>query len=200
MRAIKKTCLWSTVIGALLIGLVMPCIVYAKKYRVDVLVFLNTAVATEEQPIPTKLSMVPTQGLDPGNTKKLTAAGITIPPSSHFILWREWDQLRSSAQFKPLLRLTWIQSGASSGTPLRIQAGPTYALPSGQTVDAISGYIALFTGMFLHLETKITYTENGPKGAPASYLIDEIRRVKYDKLQYVDSPKLGVLAQVTKIK
>lgn len=189
----------NTLLGILLVGLVLPSAVYAKKYRVDVLVFLNTADVASEQAVLTRPSMIPTQGIQPGNTEKLAAAGITTVPTSGFGLWREWDQLNNSVQFKPLLRLTWIQRGPSSGTPLRIQAGPTYTLPDGQTVDAISGYVALFTGTFLYLDTKITYTETGPNGTPVSYLINEVRRVKFDKLQYVDSPKLGVFGQVTKI-
>lgn len=200
MFVMRKKHLRNTLIGILLLGLALPNVVFAKKYRVDVLVFLNTAGVANEEPMPTELSMIPTHGLDPKNTEKLAASGITILPSSHSILWKAWDRLRNSLQFKPLLQLSWIQRGRSSGTPLRIQAGPTYTLPSGQTVDAISGYIALFTGTFLYLKTKLTYTENGPKETPSSYLINEIRRVKFDKLQYVDSPKLGILAQVTKIK
>lgn len=195
-----KTFLRNTIFGILLIGFALPRVGYAKRYRVDVLIFLNSADVVNEQPIPTKLSMVPTQGLAPDNSKKLAAAGIEAVPTQRFGLSQEWDRLNNSVQFQPLLRLAWIQESSSSGTPLRIQAGPTYTLANGKTADAISGYIALFTGTFLYLDTKVTYTETGPKGTPVSYLINEIRRVKFNDLQYVDSPKLGILAQVTKVK
>lgn len=195
-----ETPLRNMLFGILFIGCALPSVGYAKRYRVDVLIFLNSADVINEQPMPTKLSMVPTQGLPPENTKKLTAAGIETLPVQRFGLSQEWDRLNNSVQFEPLLRLAWIQQSSSSGTPLKIQAGPTYTLANGKTVDAVSGYIALFTGTFLYLDTKVTYTEAGPEGAPVSYLINEIRRVKFNDLQYVDSPKLGILAQVTKVK
>jgi hypothetical protein len=42
------------------------------------------------------------------------------------------------------------------------------------------------------------YTQNGPDGARMSYRLRENRKMMRDELHHLDSPKLGILARVTK--
>lgn len=191
----------SRILVTLLIAIMsLPGIACAKRYRVDALVFLITEYTGNEQPVPAAAASVLQPAIDPSDTPNLHTTGIEMLPMARFGLEPEWNRLRSNQKFDPLIRLSWVQNGKASGTPLRIDAGPSFTLPDGGNLDTISGYIALFSGKFLHLDANISYTQNGPNDIPVSYRIKEVQRVKFNQLHYFDSPRLGMLVRVTEVK
>lgn len=183
-----------------LTALALPGLAHASRYRVDAIVFMDNGGVGNEQPVPATPAGNASKAIDINDTARLAASGITVLPSSSFGLESEWQHLRNSGQFQPLIRLSWLQNGSSSGTPLQINEGTPITLSDGSQSNAVSGNIALYTGTFLHLDTNLAYTRLGLDGSPVSYRMDEVRRVKFDELHYIDSPRLGVLARVTRVQ
>ena len=184
----------------LIAAMILPGLAHASRYRVDAILFMESGGTGNEQPVPARSSSSDTPAIDINDTARLAAAGITMLPSSGFALQSQWQHLRHSGQFQPLMKLSWIQNSDSSGTALQIGEGTPITLSDGSQSHAVSGHIALYTGTFLHLDTDLAYTSLGPDGTPVSYRMDEVRRVKFNELHYIDSPRLGVLAQVTRVQ
>lgn len=178
----------------------LPSLAHASHYRVDVIVFMDNGGVGDEQPIPAQQAVNASRAINTGDAARLAASGIRVLPTSSFGLQREWIALRNTRRFQPVIKLSWVQNGASSGTPLRVGEGAPVTLADGSQINTVSGHIALYTGTFLHLDADLAYTFDSAGGVPVSYRLDEVRRVKFNELHYIDSPRLGVLARVTKLK
>jgi len=183
-----------------LAALTLPGLAQASRYRVDVIVFIDHGGVGDEQPVPAR-ALNSSRVIDPGDASRLAASGINVLPPSSFGLQSEWQHLRNARRFQPVIKLSWVQNAASSGTPLRLSEGEAVTLADGSQISTVSGHIALYTGTFLHLDTDLAYTlDRRTNGAPASYRLHEVRRVKFNEIHYLDSPRLGVLARVTKLQ
>lgn len=183
-----------------LAALTLPGLAQASRYRVDVIVFIDHGGVGDEQSVPAR-ALNSSRVIDPGDASRLAASGINVLSPSSFGLQSEWQHLRNARRFKPVIKLSWVQNAASSGTPLRLSEGGAVTLADGSQISTVSGHIALYTGTFLHLDTDLAYTTGGANGAaPASYRLDEVRRVKFNEIHYLDSPRLGVLARVSKLQ
>lgn len=178
-----------------LIPLLTPMTVRAAdagRYRVDAIVFLDNGGVGDEQPLTAAPSIA--TGIPYDDAGRLSAAGITRLSDASFGLDNEWRHLRNARRFRPLLRLVWVQTAAASGTPVAIDT-------AAGTADAhIAGTLALYVGTFLHVDAHLVYTFSGESGTAKSYRLDEVRRVKFDELHYLDSPRVGVIARVTKLQ
>lgn len=181
----------------LVAGTLLPAATYAAGYRVDVILFTNSAPATSEQPTP---ALLPQFGsaINVSDPAALVAHGIQLLSATDSGLQKQWQALRYSRNFHPAVQLSWVQSAAASGTPLLIQDGTPLPL-AGLEIAPIAGTIALYTGRLLHLDAHLSYNFTNASGAVVSYKLNEVRRVKFDELHYLDSPRLGVLARVTKV-
>lgn len=199
MTATPRRFLRPFLIALALAAASLPGLAQASHYRVDVIVFVDNGGVGNEQPIPAQ-AVNTSRAISTDDASRLAASGITVLPASSFGLESEWAHLRNARRFRPVVKLSWVQNGASSGIPLRISAGAPVALANGSQISTVSGHIALYTGTFLHLDADLAYTFDGANGTPVSYRLNEIRRVKFDELHYIDSPRLGVLARVTKVK
>lgn len=186
-------------IALALIAVSLPGLAQASQYRVDVIVFMDNGGVGDERPIPAQ-AVNSSRAINTDAASRLAASGITVLPASSFGLESEWLHLRNTRRFRPVIKLSWVQNGTSSGIPLSISEGASVALAGGSQISTVSGHIALYTGTFLHLDADLAYTFDGADGTPASYRLDEVRRVKFNELHYIDSPRLGVLARVTKLK
>lgn len=178
--------------------LAVPSTAYASRYRVDLIVFTDNANAGSEQAVP---ALLPDHGqaISIGDTSALAAHGIQVLSQSDSDLGKAWAALRYSRDFHPVMQISWIQTRAASGTAIRIQHGAPLSL-AGLSVPPIVGRIALRTGRLLHLEAHMRYNFVNTSGAVVSYKLNETRRVRFKELHYIDSPKLGILARVTKVK
>ncbi|MGQ0528697.1 MAG: CsiV family protein [Panacagrimonas sp.] len=173
----------------------------AATWRVDMIVFRYLPAVDEVGRAPITASLG--DAIELTDTTRLSKAGITLLPESDFRLTDHWSRLRSSAQFRPLIRLAWTQNEppVENGPRLRLRAGNKFTLGAVETMSAreayeIDGSVALHLNRFLHLDTRLVYTEAGD--SPASWLLQQSRRMRSDELHHIDSPKLGVIAQVTK--
>lgn len=184
-----------------LVALALMCAgmpAHAERYRVDLIVFLDTSGTGGEAPLAMKTPDM-ASALELHESGKLRAAGIELLPDEQFGLTEAWSRLRNSRHHQPVLRLAWLQKDppAERGPRLRLRWGaPLSALtPSGnQTVYPVDGTVALLAGRFLHLDADFIFTQ--AQGADlASYLLQERRRLRREELHHLDSPRLGILVR-----
>lgn len=173
---------------------------HADTYRVDLIVFLNLdAVAEAAQP-PADHSPADA-AIDPQNAAALAAAGIHVLPETDFALNAAWQGLANSRQFRPLLRMAWTQQNPppDHGPALRLAAGglQTRSDPlslSSSSYQPLEGRVELSASRFLHLDVQADWNDGTRR-----YRLDEKRLMRRDELHHLDSPKLGVLARVTRV-
>lgn len=175
----------------------------ADTYRVDVLVFLDKSESAESG----RRFELPDLGksLNLDNAAALKAAGITLLPEDQFGLANEWQRLKTAKRYQPLVKLAWLQDDppADRRVSLHLSWGETMAINDGGSLSSglvkpVDGTIALLLGNYLNLDADLIYTQRTESGA-VSYRLREKRRVKRDELHHLDSPKLGLLARVSKL-
>ncbi|MGB0956127.1 MAG: CsiV family protein [Panacagrimonas sp.] len=178
-----------------------PAAFAADSYRVDVLVFRFLGPPDESG---TQFSSgLPNSTIELTDNQGLQAAGIKILPQEQFGLNPEWASLRASAQFRPLIKLAWIQKQPpeKNGPSLRIKSGESFVVNTGefstQEVYEIDGRVGLAKSRYLHLEADLTYTL-ADAGGVRSWRLNERRRLRRDELHHLDSPKLGLLVRVNR--
>ncbi|MDP3856127.1 MAG: CsiV family protein [Stagnimonas sp.] len=171
--------------------LLAPLAAQADRYRVEALVFLNptpseSGHAPQHPDIPQALALDDSNGL--------RAAGISLLPDSNSVLSAEWNQLRASKRYQPLLRLAWIQDqpGGGEGPALRLYA------PAGDGVSGLDGWLRLSAGRFPHLEADLEYVQT-VAGEALAYRLREKRKAPTPALLYLDSARLGVLTRVSRV-
>ncbi len=186
----------------LLAGLLLAAapLAQAETYRVDLIVFVDlwqTGSEAGAAPAPPNIK----GALQAEDAAGLRAAGIEILPDAQFGLADEWQHLRYSKQFKPLLRLAWTQKDppAERGPSLRIKLGGVPG-PSGTAVvgatpaPAVDGSVALLlVKNYLHVDADLQYLADGLR-----WPLDERRRMRRDEVHHIDSARLGLLTKVTK--
>ncbi len=171
----------------------------ADDYRVDLIVFLDSASASEAGAAPRVVGL---NGIALDDATTLAGAGIRVLPESDFALQEQWNRLRNASRFKPLIRLAWIQSNPppTQGPALRLRYGQPLATGAadGGVLYPVDGVVRLLLNRYLHLDAELQYTTTGSSGSPVSYRLDEKRRMRRDEVHHLDSPKLGILAKVSK--
>ncbi len=175
---------------------------FAETYRMDVIVFLDKGGAGEAGQPPTQADSRGALELD--NAAALSAAGIRILPDDQFGLQEQWQRLRNSKRFQPMLRLAWTQNDPPTerGPSLRVRAGSPLTIADGSsfsshTQNQVEGTIAMLLNRYLMVDTDLVYTQ-AAGGGYQSYRLKERRRMRRDELHHLDSPKLGVIARVSK--
>lgn len=174
----------------------------AETYRVDLIVFRFLGPAGEAG-FPPSVATRASDGIELDDTAKLAAAGIHLLPDAEFGLGPEWSSLKSSPQFRPMMKLAWTQKDppVERGPRLRIHAGARLALTDPTNlataeVSEVEGSVSLLQSRYLHLDTDLVFTQTGDE--PQSWRLDERRRMRRDELHHLDSPRVGVLVKVTK--
>jgi hypothetical protein len=172
---------------------------FADDYRVDLIVFLDSASAGEAGTAPRAISL---DGIALDDAATLAGAGIRVLPESDFALQEQWNRLRNASRFKPLIRLAWIQRNPPSiqGPALHLRYGQPLPVTAtdGSMLFPVDGSVRLLMGRYLHLDAQLQYTTVGSSGNPVSYRLDEKRRMRRDEIHHLDSPKLGILTKVSK--
>lgn len=98
--------------------------------------------------------------------------------------------------YRLLWHQAWVQPAVSwtDGAALSL---PTLAALGGGPADGLlDGSITLASGRYLHLALDVTL----PAPGGAAYRLDQWRRVRSGESHYFDHPRLGVVAQVTRLK
>ena len=194
-------------LALLLLAAALPIAAHAERYRVDLIVFLDRGGMTTELPKP----FVPpdlTKALEL-TPEALAGSTIELVPDAAFGMPEVWNRLRYSKRYQPLVKLAWMQTDPTADRvlPLHIHSGlPLTVLPSSTdpaaapapTLQTVDGTVALRLSRYLFLDADLIYTQPQPDGALVSYALKEVRKMKRDELHYLDSPKLGIVAKVTK--
>lgn len=191
-------CLWLLVL--------FPCAVQAETYRVDLIVFRDLW-ASESSGGAEAAKPADTRGvIELGASERLGAYGITLLPESDFALDESWRRLRNSQQFRPLARIAWTQVNppAEGGPRLRIRLGEARTVSDAEQLTAaevyeVDGSVALLRDRYLHLDVDLRYTPADP-ATTVSYPLLERRKLMRDELHHLDSPRLGVLAEVSRVE
>lgn len=163
----------------------------AETYRVDLILFVDLWSSGSEAGAAPAAANV--QGaMDTDDVAALRAAGIEILPEDQFALLDQWQHLRNSKQFKPLLRMAWTQKDPPQerGPAIHIKIGGNEADGTPPTVD---GSVALLLNRYLHLDADLQYVSDGQ-----AWSLDERRKMRRDEVNHMDSAKLGILTQVSK--
>jgi hypothetical protein len=118
-------------------------------------------------------------------------------PAAQFQLNDVARKLQGTTNYQPIAHFAWQQTASSWGS----RAGFTVAKLAGN-VPGLSGIFYLESGTYLHLGMALNYqTSNPPESLAASpgtvFMLNESRRIRYDKLSYYDHPAFGVIALVT---
>ena len=182
----------------LVFSLLLPWAAQAETYRVDLIVFLDKGAAGEVGRRPALPNM--SRAIELTDSGALKAAGITLLPDEQFALNDSWLHLKNSKRYQPVIRLAWIQKDppADKGAALHLQWGTALSGGDAEGLTPVDGTVSLLAGHYLHLDTHLLYTQALAEGGRVSYRLKENRLMRRDELHHLDSPKLGVLAQVVK--
>jgi hypothetical protein len=164
----------------------------AETYRMDVILFVDLwASGSEAGSAPQAPNLK--GAIDTDDVSALRAAGIEILPEDQFGLMDQYNHLRYSKQFKPLLRLAWTQKDPPQerGPSIHIRIGGSAADGTPPLVD---GSIAMLLSRYLHLDADLRYQQDGQ-----SWPLDERRKMRRDEVHHLDSARLGILTKVSKI-
>jgi len=171
----------------------LPLAAYAETYRVDVIVFVDRSAPGEQGRRPALPDM--RRAIELSDAAGLSRANITLLPAEQSSLASEWQKLSNSKRYQPVARISWIQKDPpeNNAPELHVRVGE----PVGD-ISAIDGTIGLSAGHYLHLDADMAYTQTSGDGSRTAYRLREKRKMMRDELHHLDSPKLGVLARVTK--
>ena len=210
-----KLAVRSTLVALALLAVAVPA--HAETWRVDLIVFRFLGGIDEQGRLAQAPSLLNAIELD--DAAALSAAGITVLPDAEFALAGQWDKLKSSPQFRPLIRIAWTQNDPppENGPRLRLIAGnklkvrdedglgqglgpglrPGQVLGQGEReFNEIDGTVALHLGRFLHLDAAMIFTALDEP--PQSWILSESRKLRSDEAHHLDSPRLGIVAKVVK--
>ena len=185
-----------------LLGVLLPGVAAAEKYRVDVIVFADRSLPASESPQPpTQPDLART--FEPWEVAPLRNAGIEILEDELFGLMNEWKRLSNSRNHEPLVRLAWLQKDppAERGVAIRLRNGKALVgmTPAGNAeFYPVDGWVSLLAGRYLHLDTSFVVTEPREDGQLVSYRLRERRRLRRDELHHLDSPRLGLIVRATR--
>ena len=162
-------------------------------YNVEIIVFRNSSGSGGAEDWNAKPVARGADTPDAPVTGKFVQA---IPPAQ-FQLNDVARKLSGTTNYQPIAHFAWQQTASSWGS----RAGFTVAKLAGN-VPGLSGIIYLESGTYLHLGVALNYqTSNVPDSlaAPAGtvFMLNESRRIRFDKLSYYDHPAFGVIALVT---
>lgn len=178
-------------LAALLLACGLPFAASAEKLRVDVLVFLNPPSAEEAGSAPRHPDDERAISLD--DVRGMAYAGIALLPEDSSTLAAEWNLLKASRRYRPLLRLSWLQDAP------RFEGGPALRIyqPGGDGISGLDGWLRLHRGKAVLLSADLEMVQPGPDRQAAGYRLQERRALAMDTLHYLDSPRIGVLARVS---
>ena len=182
--------------------LALPGFARAETYRIDLIVFLDKFATGE---LGRRAAQVDTTAaIDPANAGALSAHGIALLPEDQFALTEQWQRLRSSKRWQPLIKMAWTQKDppAERGPALRVRFGQSFSAGDPErgsefSVYPVEGSVALLLKQYLQLDADLVYTLPG-SGSVTAYRLKERRRMRRDEMHHLDSPKLGILTRVTK--
>lgn len=182
---------WVSTFAALLLGLALGSVPAARAqqtgtslYEVEMIVFRASNIGAPED-----WSVTPAgRGYGNESTRGGSSQLMRVLPASDYKLGAIETALRSSGAWRPIAHAAWIQTAANWGTHAGIALTDL-----GINTPGLSGMVYLERATYLHLGMNLTLS------ADASFVIDEMRSIKYNEKQYFDHPAFGVIALVSPV-
>lgn len=190
---------------------------FAQDYDVEVLVYAALHADPGEERWPAPATLPDTErALRPGE------AGTRSLGSAEGSLQAIAEAMRRSSQYRPLLHWRWRQPGAARGqtqpihlqipagtrTPLteiapnaskqamqRLKSNLELGVQGPPDQPLLDGTVTLTVTRFLHLAADLLYIDPDT-GLPLQ--LKESRRMRLNELHYLDHPRFGVLARVSR--
>jgi hypothetical protein len=151
-------------------------------YEVEMIVFRASNIGAPED-----WSVTPSgRGYGNESTRGGSSQLMRVLPASDYKLGAIETALRSSGAWRPIAHAAWIQTAANWGTHAGIALTDL-----GINTPGLSGMVYLERATYLHLGMNLTLSGD------ASFVINEMRSVKYNEKQYFDHPAFGVIALVS---
>ncbi len=120
-----------------------------------------------------------------------------------------FSRMRRSANYRPLLHLGWIQSGAEETVSqavrvaLNSEEDPT-SITNQQILD---GFVKMRKSRFIHIEADLVYflpqtafMETSKHGYASLVRLQESRKMRLNELHYLDHPLFGVVLYVSPLQ
>lgn len=155
------------------------------------------------------------------NTEKAVAAGF-LPVEQGLTLSENAASIAASGRYRLLRHLSWRQPGldADNALAIRVALGetttlylpddtsgfedfiPAYQQPaSGRgndvTTSTVNGTIKVRLGRFLHMDTRLVYTDTSTR---QSFRLSQSRKMRSGELHYIDNPRFGILTRITPLE
>jgi len=151
-------------------------------YEVEMIVFRASNIGAPED-----WSVTPAgRGFGNESTRGGSSQLMRVLPASDYKLGAIETALHSSGAWRPIAHAAWIQTAANWGTHAGIALTDL-----GINTPGLSGMVYLERATYLHLGMNLTLSGD------ASFVINEMRSVKYNEKQYFDHPAFGVIALVS---
>ncbi len=165
----------------------------ARVYNVEVIVFRNNSGSGG----PEDWNSRPVARGPDTPEAPVTGKFVQSIPAAQYQLKEVARRLQNSANYQPIAHFAWQQTASSWGS----RAGFTVAKLGG-SVPGLSGIFYLESGSYLHLGMALNYQTSNPPASlaaasGATFMLNESRRIRFDKLNYYDHPAFGVIALVT---
>ena len=157
-------------------------------YDVEIIVFetLGSNTAPDTAPSAAAAEPLPPPSTTAAPEQKPDPRFETLPPD-RFQLNTEFQRLRNSKAYRPLVHLGWRQQVL--GPRMSVARPIMEQTPSG----SFSGNLKLYTETFLHISLDLTFDVPGEGG----YRLRDNKRVRSRETHYFDHPRFGVLLRIT---
>lgn len=148
-----------------------------KTYQVEVVVFQNVDVTSDEQSLTVAPPATPANAVEPDD---MAPVGLQLANAL--------DALGRNGHYRILSHHAWVQTldAREKVPPIRIHSDD----------GALDGDIHFYMSRFLHFDVDLRYTDLTDP-THALYRIDESRRIKSGETNYFDHPRFGVLVRLT---
>lgn len=176
-------------------------------YKVEVIVFqhLDPAAAGAEAWPPQPGAPAIDQALELSALTSVTAAeaasgseraGWRALPAAQLTMGGAVQRLRSSARYRPLLHVGWVQplDHADRGAAVHVFSGMAGARDDSMSPSLIDGTIAVRRGRYLHADIDLVYKKD------VVARLTHSRRLRSKELHYIDHPLFGVILSVSPVQ
>lgn len=121
-------------------------------------------------------------------------------PASQLALGGMVQRLRSSAGYRPLLHVGWVQPMDNSDrSPAAHVFSGMAASGDAKSSSQIDGAVAIRRGRFLHGDVDLSFRKIGAAG-PVTVRLTTSRRLRSNEVHYLDHPLFGVILSVAPVQ
>ena len=167
-----------------------------REYYIELVIFRALKTLGSPEDWQAELHMAPHVSGSESPTGTGVGHLVHLVAASGYKLTPIWNALQTSADYKPVAHVAWIQTASDWGTHAGFNLSEL-----GVHVPGLTGLVYFERGTYLHLGLTLDYTmQHPPAGLDAppgtTFVMNETRRVKFYERNYYDHPAFGVIALV----